>query len=255
VPVTPDRPLAARLRMAGWGAASVAAACGVADLLGALAYRAGWLALGPALQTMRVATIVALAAFAVALCALLLSVRAGAPRGAVVAGFAAVLALCVAGPPVYLWRQGQVLPHIHDISTDTLNPPAFEALVPLRQGARNPTRYDPRTAAAQQAGYPDIGPVALSLPPARAMVLAAQAAREMGWRIAADSPAALRIEATATTALFGFEDDVVIRVTPSANGSRIDVRSLSRVGGSDFGANAKRIRAFSERLRDLASRS
>ena len=247
-----QRSSAARLRIAGWVAGSIAAACAAADLLAGLGYRAGWLALGPALQAMRVSTIVALVTFPAALAVLLMALRAQAPHAAGVAGFAALLALCVAGPAVYLWRQGQVLPRIHDVSTDTVNPPAFEAVLPLRRGARNPAHYDPRTAAAQQAGYPDIAPVALGLPPARAMVLATQAAREMGWRIVADDPAALRIEATATTPLFGFQDDVVIRITPSASGSRVDIRSLSRVGGSDFGANAKRIRAFAERLRALA---
>lgn len=251
-PVKAQRSTAAGLRIAGRVAGSVAAACAAADLLSGLGYRAGWFALGPALQAMRVSTIAALVTFLATLGVLLMALRAEAPQAAVVAGFAALLALCVAGPPVYLWRQGQVLPRIHDVSTDTVNPPAFEAVLPLRRGARNPAHYDPRTAAAQQAGYPDIAPVALGLPPARAMVLATQAAREMGWRIVADDPAALRLEATATTPLFGFQDDVVIRITPSASGSRVDIRSLSRVGGSDFGANAKRIRAFAERLRALA---
>ena len=71
----------------------------------------------------------------------------------------------------------------------------------------------------------------------------------MGWEVVAVAPEDLRIEATDTTLLFGFKDDIVVRVTPSGNGSRVDVRSLSRVGKSDFGVNANRIRKF---LRQLA---
>jgi len=69
----------------------------------------------------------------------------------------------------------------------------------------------------------------------------------------AAEPEALRIEATDTTLLFGFKDDVVVRITPQAQGSVVDVRSLSRVGGSDFGTNAKRVRAYLRRLSDSAS--
>ena len=70
----------------------------------------------------------------------------------------------------------------------------------------------------------------------------------MGWEIAAAVPQELRIEAIDTSLLFGFKDDVVIRVTSQADGSRVDVRSLSRVGGSDFGVNAKRVNNFMAKL-------
>ncbi|MBC7704159.1 MAG: DUF1499 domain-containing protein, partial [Rhodoferax sp.] len=89
----------------------------------------------------------------------------------------------------------------------------------------------------------------LALPAAQAFQIAERVARAMGWRIVADVPAELRIEATATTLLFGFKDDIVIRVTPTDAGSRVDVRSLSRIGGGDFGTNANRIRAFIKKLR------
>ena len=88
------------------------------------------------------------------------------------------------------------------------------------------------------------------MPPARALERAEAAARAMGWEIVAVSPQDLRIEATDTSLLFGFKDDVVIRVQPRDAGSRIDVRSSSRVGGSDFGVNAKRIRRYLKRLAD-----
>jgi uncharacterized protein (DUF1499 family) len=149
-----------------------------------------------------------------------------------------------------MWRALQQLPHIHDISTDVEHPPAFVAVVPLRQGARNPIEPDPATAALQKQGYGDIGPAILRVTPDQAFARAEAAARAMKWEIVAASPQALRIEATDTTLLFGFKDDVVIRVAPDAGGSRVDVRSLSRIGGFDFGANAKRVRAYLARVND-----
>jgi uncharacterized protein (DUF1499 family) len=77
----------------------------------------------------------------------------------------------------------------------------------------------------------------------------------MGWDIVSVSPAELRIEATATTLLFGFKDDVVIRVTAQDNASRVDIRSLSRVGVSDLGTNARRVRSFLSELKAAAARS
>ena len=231
-----------------WFALVLAALCGAADVLAGLAYRAGALALGPALQTIRWSAGVALAALALAVIALVGAWRSGARRGAAIAALGLLVALGVAGPPLYLWQRVQTLPRIHDASTDTEQPPAFVAVLPLRAGSRNSTVYRADVAAQQKAGYPDLHPAALDVAPAEALRRAEQVAREMGWQIVAVDPAALRIEATATTLLFGFKDDVVIRVAPAGAGSRVDVRSLSRVGGSDFGANAKRVRAFVDRL-------
>jgi len=84
----------------------------------------------------------------------------------------------------------------------------------------------------------------ISLPPDRAFARAQAAARALGWRIVAAAPAEGRLEASDTTWWFGFTDDIVVRVRATAQGSRIDVRSASRVGRSDLGVNARRIRAF-----------
>ncbi|HSG23094.1 MAG TPA: DUF1499 domain-containing protein, partial [Azonexus sp.] len=119
---------------------------------------------------------------------------------------------------------------------------------PLRQEASNSTEYSAENAAAQKTGYPEIVPKVLKNSPAEAFARAEAAARLMAWEIVAVSPADYRIEATATSLLFGFKDDVVIRVTPHADGSRIDVRSLSRVGISDLGVNARRIQEFMQLL-------
>jgi uncharacterized protein (DUF1499 family) len=150
----------------------------------------------------------------------------------------------------YRWmRQAQRLPAIHDITTDTERPPEFQAVLPLRADAANPAEYGgPEIAAQQRAGYPDVRPLVLDQPPAEAFRRALETARGEGWEIVAADSAAGRIEATATTAWFGFKDDVVVRITPEGAGSRVDVRSVSRVGKSDVGANAERIRGFLGRL-------
>lgn len=159
--------------------------------------------------------------------------------------FSIVLGSGVAYFPWQMLQQAKTLPPIHDISTDLSDPPAFVAVLPLRANAENPAAYGgAEIAAAQRAAYPDIQPLTLSAPTALAYARALAAARRSGWHIvAADQPSG-RIEATATTPWFGFKDDVVVRIMPSAGGSRIDVRSLSRVGSSDAGANAKRIRRY-----------
>jgi uncharacterized protein (DUF1499 family) len=137
------------------------------------------------------------------------------------------------------------LPMIHDISTDTVDPPAFVAVLPLRADAANPPDYPGEEVTQQQReAYPDVRPLETQLSPAEAFARAEGVARAMDWDIVAAVPEEGRIEATATTFWFGFKDDVVIRIRPSADGSRVDVRSKSRVGRSDVGANAARIRKF-----------
>ena len=161
----------------------------------------------------------------------------------------AVLGLGVAAVPAYWIRAAREVPPIHDISTDLQDPPAFVAVLPRRGNDANPVEHGGADVAeAQRSAYPDIQPLVLGLDPAEAFALALRAARDMGWEIVAQDPEKGRIEATATTFWFGFKDDVVVRVVPSGGGSRIDVRSLSRVGVSDVGANAKRIREYFARL-------
>lgn len=137
------------------------------------------------------------------------------------------------------------VPPIHDITTDTTDPPAFVAVLPERATAPNSATYGgPEVAAAQQRAYPGIRPLLLPSPPPAVFAHALATARSMGWTIVAADSSAGRIEATATTRWFGFKDDVVVRVRPEGTGSRVDVRSESRVGKSDLGTNAHRIRAY-----------
>ena len=128
--------------------------------------------------------------------------------------------------------------------------------VACRADAPNPAAYGgPELEAQQASGYPDIHPLVLTATqPGTAFVRARDAAREAGRTIVAADSAAGRVEATATTGWFGFKDDVVVRIRPEGQGSRVDVRSVSRVGTSDVGTNARRIRAYLDRLRSADAR-
>lgn len=246
--VDASSPHTAASRLFVAGAAAVVLAVVMIALAG-LGSRWGWWQFGTGFMMLRWGGYTALAAAALTAIAALL-IR-GPLRGRSL-GVAAALVVVALGTVAVLWqwrRTAREVPPIHDITTDTDNPPEFMVLRDRRPGARNPVEYGgPEVAAQQRAGYPDIGPVTLQVPPAAAVVRAAAVARDMGWTVAAVDTVLGRIEATDRTLWFGFYDDVVVRVTPAAGGARVDVRSLSRVGGSDVGTNARRIRAFLARL-------
>ncbi len=190
------------------------------------------------------------ASFAVAVLAFLaLLIPKWRARRVASLGAALVIGLVAGGVPWYWFQHVRTVPPINDITTDTANPPAFVAILPLRAGANVPSAYPGEAfAKQQQTAYPDIKPVEVEAWPPNAFARALEAAKRMGWTIVASDPVAGRIEATATTPWFGFKDDVVIRITPEPGGSRLDIRSVSRVGKSDLGANAARIRAYVELL-------
>ncbi len=140
-------------------------------------------------------------------------------------------------------------PPIHDITTDTDNPPAFIEVAKLRGPKDNPVEYSgPEAAAQQKAAYGDIKTIELNDPRALVFESALQVAEDMGWEIVASEPESGRIEATATTPFVGFKDDVVIRITAPSATTLVDVRSKSRIGMGDMGVNAKRVREFRDRL-------
>ena len=140
---------------------------------------------------------------------------------------------------------------IHDVTTDTADPPQFVAVLPLRAAdkAANSTEYDAQTGQLQKETYPDIGPLHLDVTPAQTLDRGLAAARALGWEIVAADPAQGRIEATVTAFWFGFKDDIVVRITAEGSGSRVDVRSLSRTARSDVGANARHVRDYLARIR------
>jgi len=164
-----------------------------------------------------------------------------------------VLSLCLAlaaiVPPLLLLSTAKSVPRIHDVTTDTAEPPPFVGLLDERRKVPNGFAYGGEPIAAlQRAGYPDLKALVIKAPPREAMQRALDAARSMGWEVVSSDATTGRIEATATTLWFGFKDDVIVRIRPEGEGSRIDVRSVSRVGLSDLGANAKRIQAYLAKL-------
>lgn len=160
-----------------------------------------------------------------------------------------LISLSAFAVPFEWQRRARGLPAIHDISTDLENPPAFEAIVPLRKDAPNMLDRPPMLAQQQRNAYPDVAPITLPIPREQAFNRALRAAQDAGWEIVTADKGSGRIEATDTTRWFGFKDDIVVRLTPWGSGTRIDVRSVSRVGRGDVGTNARRIRAYLERLR------
>ena len=164
------------------------------------------------------------------------------------------IGLIVVGVPWSYLRTARSLPPIHDITTDPSEPPAFEAILPLRADAPNSAEYGGAGLATQQReAYPDLAPLVIAVPPEQAFAAALAAALEMDWQIVAADEAAGRIEASDRTLWFGFTDDVVVRIRRDGAGSRIDVRSTSRVGLGDLGKNAARIRAYLAELREQLS--
>lgn len=169
-------------------------------------------------------------------------------RSALVGGLVLVAAAALVVVPWQLQQRAQQVPPIHDITTDTQDPPAFVTLASAREAAPNAVEYPGEATARQQhEAYPEIQPVILPLPLAEAREAAEATARDQGWEVVEVGATAL--EATATTPWFGFKDDVAIRLNEVEDGVRVDVRSASRVGRSDLGTNAARIRDYLAALR------
>jgi uncharacterized protein (DUF1499 family) len=143
-------------------------------------------------------------------------------------------------------RGGAGVPPINDITTDLADPPAF-ASDPAERG-RDMT-YPAAFVPQVQAAYADLRPIRVSSEPARALALAEETARELGWEVVSVDASAGTLLARQRSRLFRFVDDVVVRVRPAGDGgSIVDVRSKSRDGRGDMGVNAARIRAFAEKL-------
>ena len=220
--------------------------------VGPIGWRAGWWHFRFAFLTlMPWAAYFGIAALVVSVLTLLLGRARIESRGIAIA----IVAFATGGLIAYVpWHYDQIrqqVPPIHDITTDPDNPPAFVAVAALREaaGPDRVTYEGARIAEQQRLAYPEIVPMTLSLPPAAVFNRALDTAQRMGWTIVAADDAAGRIEASDRSRWFGFTDDIVIRITPSESGSRIDLRSSSRVGRSDFGVNAARVERYLSALR------
>lgn len=265
-----DRDIPRRRRQSLSPLAPVALGLGVLAAVTLLAAgpgsRLGWWHFGTGFTLLRWAVYGGLAAAGVGILGMAHARPGSSRRGLWMAAVAVGLGLGTAYVPWSQLQTAREVPPIHDITTDTEDPPEFVEVVPLREDAPNPVEYGgPEVARQQREAYPDIRTVELEVDPARAFAAALDAAREMGWEIVAADPEEGRIEATATTFWFGFEDDVVVRIRPApgdpgtgqaaAGRTELDVRSLSRVGGSDVGANARRIREYVGALEGELSRA
>src|ERR1700756_1286696 len=219
----------------------------IAVVVSILIVRFGFLEMKPALATFFGALALAVLSILVGLAAFAAIWQTGS-RGMSRILLALLIDAAVLAYPAYLGLQYRRLPPIHDITTDPIDPPRFDALAPLRSGdGANTAVYAGLYSAEQQRlAYPDIETVELDVPVQRAFEVTMQLVKKRKWVVSDDPPPQPprrigRIEAVARTPIMGFREDVSIRVTPDGEGSRVDIRSSSRYFESDLGSNASRV--------------
>jgi uncharacterized protein (DUF1499 family) len=227
-------------------------------LLAIIIERAGLLEIVPVLVTFGASLALAAAAVLVALAAMVV-IWIDGRDGAGYAFTALAIGLMLLAYPAYLGVKAYRLPAIYDVTTDPYDPPRFEAAARLRTREANAVAYSGlATYQRQKFAYPDIEPLAANVTAQAAYDAALAVVTKRNWRIVdARSPLAGRreghIEAVARTPVMGFRDDVVIRVRPAGGGARIDIRSASRYGMHDFGANASRVTSLIEDIDDAVT--
>ena len=227
-------------------------------MISVIVVRSGALEIVPALSTFAGALMLAAVAILLALCALVVIWFEGV-AGAKQAIAALFIGLALIAYPAYLGIKAWRLPAIYDITTDPIDPPRFDAIARLRPRDANPITYEGLYAAEQQhAAYPDIEPDLTDSTAQESYDAAMKVITKRKWRIVDARPPqggqpvanphapqpAIRdgiIEAIARTPIMGFRDDIVVRIRATSDGARIDVRSASRYGRHDFGANASRV--------------
>jgi hypothetical protein len=232
-------------------------------LVGAIGAGQDWWGKLDGISFVGAAVVVAIVALIFSIIVLLLYRNKGsATRNLTLAGM--VIALTYLAFIGYWVNVGRSVPQIHDITTNLDNPPEFRVLK-LRPDdfADVPGRGDPKYAGMDamerwkllhRGAYGDLKTLTVALPVDKTVTLAAELARDRGWEVALSAPEEGRLEAIDTVSLFRFKDDVVLRVQPGPGGltSQVDMRSVSRVGRSDLGVNAKRIRSFLSDLKAAA---
>lgn len=173
-----------------------------------------------------------------------------------------LLSSAVLGGPLAFVMPGLLLPPIHDISTDLDNPPELTVARANRPAWANALEHpggESSLADDQRTGYPEVAPLFLQMQTDEAFDLALRVVRQSGWRVVAVQEPARpgapgQIEAIAHTPVMGFADDVAVRVSAVPGGTMFDIRSVSRYGRSDLGANAARILDTLRRIEDLEGR-
>jgi uncharacterized protein (DUF1499 family) len=242
-------------QLAAWSGRFALFALAVATL-SVIIVRSGMLEIGPSLATFAAALIFAGLAILLAFAGFVVIWRQGrSGLGRAVLGL--LLGLLLLAYPSYLGYRAVKLPAIFDITTDPANPPRFDVLARLRPSDRS-TYPGAAVADLQRKAYPDVGPLQLDVTPKAAYDIALALVTKRKWSVVdARPPVAGRregvIEAVARTPIMGFRDDVVIRVSPLGQNARVDMRSASRYGLHDFGANASRIIRFLEDVDDIVN--
>ncbi len=222
----------------------VAVISALISLVAGLGTRFNWFFFRIGLEIMGIATIVGLVAIAISIIGLLAFFFTPLNKGIYLSILGLIISIPVAVIPLYMRYEIKV-PPIHDITTDITNPPAFVSVLPLRKDAYNKSEYGGADVAAQQTkAYPDIKTLSLNMPADKAFSKALEIAKNMDWEIVAAEPKEGRIEAIATTFWMGYKDDIVIRIKADDKMCNVDIRSVARVGKSDFGKNAERVRVF-----------
>ena len=210
-------------------------------VLSTLAHRLGLFSFKPAIALFALGVLLSLVVVIVGIGALLFaSVSWKVSAGALTVGLLPIAFMVLA-----VGVKGFQVPRIHDISTDLDRPLVFTKVPEIR--AKDDNSIAPPSDVVtelQRQHYPDIKPLLTSLNMEPAFQKALMTVSKLGWEIVYQDGDLGLIEAVDETVMFGFKDDVVIRVSDDENGSRVDMRSVSRVGLSDLGANAKRIRRF-----------
>src|SRR3954469_15149501 len=243
------------------GARNLALFSVVAVLVSILIVRFGFLEMKPALATffggMACAGLSILVAFAA-----FVSIWRDGTRGMSRTLLAMLIDVAILAYPAYLGLQYRKLPAIHDITTDPIDPPRFEALARLRasDGANTAVYAGLYSAELQRAAWPDIEPVDLEVPVQRAYEVTLQLVNRRKWLViderAPQPPRRIgRIEAVARTPIMGFREDVSIRIPPDGDGSRVDIRSSSRYFESDLGSNASRVAKLIEDINTAVDRT
>jgi uncharacterized protein (DUF1499 family) len=164
------------------------------------------------------------------------------------AGVGAACGLVIVGIVASVALPSGSLPVINDITTDPDDPPQFSVAQKIPANVGRDLSYPNDFAPQQRAGYPDLAPITVTEPPDEVRITAEGVAQQLGWEITYRDAGAGIFEAVQVTRIFRFVDDIVVRVRPSNGGSIVDVRSKSRDGRGDMGANAARIRAFRDKL-------
>ena len=218
---------------------------GLAVLLPGPWYQLGWLGLGAAFTMLEVGGWMGAAAAALGAVMLLVALLMRRRPFVIASAVALAMGVATAAWPLYMQHRADAVPPIHDITTDTRDVPAFQALAEEREQAPNAVEYPGEEFAAQQReAYPGLESRRYTASLGEVFEAAEAAAALMQWQVVAADRDAGRIEAVAVTPWYGFRDDVVVRLRADDGEVTVDVRSASRIGRSDIGVNAERIREY-----------